>query len=226
MDQLASAAPEHGATFLGEDLVGWRVAIVAALIAAVVYEMTMALTRMVTLRLPFLVLHLARLSTPKSEWVILYPAWKAELWFILKNREKLRIVRFFNGLRFAFPLAFGGARATARADAEPRRTIRDQLAAGREIAADALTESVAFVSRHKIDRAALTNVFVYWTWEDMGSAFLKTVVVLLCISTSMFSLLSVLALREMRREYRKHRALGSAEATAAGNERRHSGHGG
>lgn len=223
--QLASAATEHGPIFLGEDLVGWRVAIIAALIAAVVYEMTMALTRMVTLRLPFLVLHVARLSIPKSEWEILYPTWKAELWFILKNSEDHRIIRFFKGLRFALPLALGGARATARADAESRHTIRQQLAAGREFAANALVESVAFVSGHKIDRAVLMSVFAYWTWGDLGAGLMKTLVVLICVSASMYSLASVLALHAMRREYRKHRALVSAGATGPGDDPRHSDNG-
>ncbi|MFH8500540.1 hypothetical protein [Streptomyces coeruleorubidus] len=116
--QAAGAATGHGWTWLNHDINGWTVALIVALIAAFIYEAFMALTRMVTLRIPFLVLYLARIPTPAAEWPHLFKAWKGELWAILNNREKHWLLRFFKGLAFATPLAFGAARATARAAAE------------------------------------------------------------------------------------------------------------
>ncbi len=62
---LASGA-ESGPTFLGEDLVAWRTSIVAAAVAAVIYELAMAVTRKITLRLPFLVLYLGRITITRA----------------------------------------------------------------------------------------------------------------------------------------------------------------
>ncbi|MGW2074220.1 hypothetical protein ACWCPK_38265 [Streptomyces sp. NPDC001953] len=115
---LAGNAAEYGPTFLGEDLVGWRTALIAAIPAAIIYEIAMALTRRVTLRLPFLVLSMTRLGVPKKEWEHQYAEWRAELWFILRDSEKHWLARFGRGMAFAVPLAAGGARGAARAAAD------------------------------------------------------------------------------------------------------------
>ncbi|MFE0546539.1 hypothetical protein [Streptomyces sp. NPDC058891] len=122
---LATATGERGLTFLGEDFVGWRTALIAAVPAAVIYEVLMALTRRVTLRLPFLVLYTARIGVPKDAWKAQYAEWRSELWFLLRDRETYWLLRFIKGMSFAIPLALGGARLAARAaaDATPTRTL-------------------------------------------------------------------------------------------------------
>lgn len=124
---LATKATEHGATFLGEDLVGWRTALIAAIPAAIIYEIAMALARKITLRLPFLVLQMARAGVRADDWHPMYAEWRAELWFLLRDRDAHWLVRFFNGMRFSIPLALGGARRTAKVDAapRPRRQVSD-----------------------------------------------------------------------------------------------------
>ncbi|MEU2304858.1 hypothetical protein [Streptomyces misionensis] len=126
--QLAAAG--HG-TFLGEDLPAWRVAAILAVVACIAWEAFMALTRVVSLRIPFLFLYLARLTTPKELRKLHYKRWKGELWFILGNREKHWVVRSFRGLAFSVPLALGGARLTANAGREraPRRGLARVLRA-------------------------------------------------------------------------------------------------
>ncbi|MFE0477369.1 hypothetical protein ACFW2V_37835 [Streptomyces sp. NPDC058947] len=65
----AAAAPSievHGGTFIGHDINGWTVAMICAIIAAYIYEMTMALLRKVPLRIPFVVLQFARMQVPKA----------------------------------------------------------------------------------------------------------------------------------------------------------------
>ncbi|MFE0402841.1 hypothetical protein ACFW19_13230 [Streptomyces nigra] len=109
---LASTAATQGFVLFGHDIDGWTVALIAAGIAAVVYEVVMALTKMVTLRIPFLVLQIARLVTPKSVRADLYKKWKADLWYILRS-DGLWITKFIRGMWFALQLAFYGARSTA-----------------------------------------------------------------------------------------------------------------
>jgi hypothetical protein len=118
---LASGA-QHGPTFLGEDLVGWRTALIAAIPAAIAYEMVMALTRKITLRIPFLILYIAKIGLSKEDWGRLHAEWKAELWFILRDGDTHWLIRFITGMRYSVPLAFGGARLTASASGEAART--------------------------------------------------------------------------------------------------------
>ncbi|KUN32523.1 hypothetical protein AQJ11_03075 [Streptomyces corchorusii] len=110
---LATKAAE-GATFLGEDFNGWRVAFIVGVIVPIVWELGTTLTRLATLRLPFLVLYAARLSTPKEDWPHLSHAWKNELHFILDDPSKNWALRSLKGLLFALPLAIGAARITAK----------------------------------------------------------------------------------------------------------------
>ncbi|RPE39804.1 hypothetical protein EDD90_2822 [Streptomyces sp. Ag109_O5-1] len=123
--ELASKTAEHGSTFLGEDFVGWRTALIVAIPAAVIYELTMALTRKMSLRLPFLILKLARFGTPKEEWEYQSQEWKAELWNILGDRERHWFLRFIDGMTFAIPLAVGGARLSAKASVKAGLKPRD-----------------------------------------------------------------------------------------------------
>ncbi|WP_327345967.1 hypothetical protein [Streptomyces europaeiscabiei] len=117
---LAASTPGTGWTFLDHDLNAWYVVMIAAVVAAFIYEAIMVLTRMVTLRVPFLVLYLARLTTPKQDWPYNYKAWRGELLSILRKRERHWLKRFLAGMAFAAPLAFGAARATA--DVQARRS--------------------------------------------------------------------------------------------------------
>lgn len=120
---LAGASAEHSRTLLGHDFDAWLVAGILAAVAAVAYEVMMALLRQVTLRIPFLVLYLARLTTPKKDWKGLSPRWKGELWAILSQPPTTsRLVRFLKGMVYAAPLAFGAARVTAKASTTTRPT--------------------------------------------------------------------------------------------------------
>ncbi|KQW11441.1 hypothetical protein ASD08_35835 [Streptomyces sp. Root369] len=118
---MASAAKTpsvHGLTLLDHDIDGWMVAMICALVAAVIYELAMALTRTVTLRIPFLILQIARVSVRKDFRAYLYEGWKAELWSILKDPKKGWLRRFWKGMSYAAQLAAFGARATVKVKAE------------------------------------------------------------------------------------------------------------
>lgn len=79
----------------------------------------MALTRAVTLRIPFLVLRFARLGVPTELRDELYARWESELWYILAPAKKgwlarLLFVRFIAGMIYAVPIALFGARAQSK----------------------------------------------------------------------------------------------------------------
>ncbi|MDX3345911.1 hypothetical protein PV387_03525 [Streptomyces sp. ME02-6987-2C] len=160
----ASATTGHGFTLLDHDVNGWTVALVVAVVAAFIYEAIMALTRMVTLRIPFLVLYLARITTPKRDWFNLFSGWKGELWAILRNREKHWFLRFCKGMAFATPLALGAARVTAKA-ATPsparQRTQGASRSARRRMRRFSLGFSVVF---------ALAGMNGPWLWRSFGGA--------------------------------------------------------
>ncbi|MDX2541644.1 hypothetical protein ACOT81_01805 [Streptomyces sp. WI04-05B] len=134
MDTLTTAGPllasaaEGETLFLGEDLVGWRTALIAAVAAAIAYELAMTVTRRVTLRLPFLILYLTRIGMSHEAWKRLHREWVAELHSVLSDCGAPWTKQFLGGLRFTVPLALGGASRTARADAEisPRRRLAAQ----------------------------------------------------------------------------------------------------
>lgn len=125
--QLIAASAESHATLLGEDFIGWRVAIIVAFVALIVWEIVTALTRTVSLRLPFLVLYTTRLFMPKDEWKAHYKRWKADLWFVLDDRDRHWIIRFAKGMIFAVPLALRGGRLTAKASRESAVRARSSL---------------------------------------------------------------------------------------------------
>lgn len=127
----AASAPGNVATLLGHDADEWVMALICAFLAAVIYEVTMTLTRTVTLRIPFLILQLARIAVCKDLRADLYDSWKSELWIILRRRDSWWLHRFVEGLMFATGLAFFGARATVQAAVEARTvpTMRERWSA-------------------------------------------------------------------------------------------------
>ncbi|MFI9772923.1 hypothetical protein ACIHJG_39755 [Streptomyces sp. NPDC052415] len=111
----AAATPGvHDITVLGHDVNGWAVAMICALVAAVLYEISMALTSAVTLRIPFLILQVARISVSKGYRAYAYEGWKGELWAILRTPGKNWLRRFIKGMGYSTQLALFGARATMR----------------------------------------------------------------------------------------------------------------
>ncbi len=113
-----AAVTENSETFLGEDAIGWRTALIAAVIAAIIYEVTVTLLRKATLRLPFLILHLGRIGMPKKDWERISPEWRAEIHHALDGRETHWFNGFIISVRYAAVLAVGGAWCTAKATSE------------------------------------------------------------------------------------------------------------
>jgi hypothetical protein len=112
----------EGGSFLGEDLVGWRTALIAAVLAALAYEAFVALLRrlkpggqFMALRLPFVVLLIARVTVSSTAWAELHGPLKADLWDVLEDDERGFLRRFWAGMAFSLSLVFGGACRTARA---------------------------------------------------------------------------------------------------------------
>ncbi|MFJ3762562.1 hypothetical protein [Streptomyces sp. NPDC090080] len=124
--RLASGT-EGGPTFLGEDFVAWRTALIAAVVAAVIYELAMAVMRKVTLRLPFLILYLARVTISRAQWQRLHGEWVAELHHTLSDGSAPGIGRLANGFRYATSLALGGARSTAKAGSDRPGLLRQTI---------------------------------------------------------------------------------------------------
>ncbi|GAA2702628.1 hypothetical protein GCM10010095_71720 [Streptomyces anthocyanicus] len=158
----AGATTGHGFTLLDHDVNGWTVALIVAVVAAFLYEMIMALTRMVTLRIPFLVLYLARITTPKPDWAGLFSGWKGELWAILRMPGKHWLVRFGKGMAFAVPLALGAARVTAKAAAPKAAHRADRRAAVRAGHRRARRFSVGTAAV-----GALIGMNGPWIWERL-----------------------------------------------------------
>ncbi|KFG01311.1 hypothetical protein IQ62_08640 [Streptomyces scabiei] len=115
----AAGTGTNGFVWIGHDLDGWIVVLIAAVVGAFIYEMIMALTRAVTLRIPFLFLRVSRLSVPKELRAELYARWESELWYILDPAGKgwfarLLFVRFVAGMIYAVPITLFGARAQSK----------------------------------------------------------------------------------------------------------------
>lgn len=100
-------------TFLGENFHGWELLLIAAFVAAGIYEMAMAITRNVTLRIPFLALWLARPLMSKENWKHEYAEWKPELWSILGNRDRPWMFRFIHGMWWSLSILFHARQANA-----------------------------------------------------------------------------------------------------------------
>ncbi|WP_086800304.1 hypothetical protein [Streptomyces caniscabiei] len=119
LSAAAAGTGTNGFVWIGHDLDGWIVVLIAAVVGAFIYEMIMALTRAVTLRIPFLVLRVGRFSVPKELRADLYVRWESELWYILSPDGKgwfarLLLVRFVAGMIYAVPIALFGARAQSK----------------------------------------------------------------------------------------------------------------
>ncbi|WP_331731989.1 hypothetical protein [Streptomyces sp. NBC_00989] len=97
---------------LDHDINGWTMALIVAVIAAFIYEMFMAMTKAVTRRIPFLILRIARMSTPEDVRAALYEKWTADLWDIL-DEKGFFVAKFVRAMLFATQLALYGARSTA-----------------------------------------------------------------------------------------------------------------
>jgi hypothetical protein len=110
---------EHARTFLGEDFNGWLIAMIAAVVAAIVYEAAMTAARKVTLRVPFLVLRLGRLTMSKANWAVQYKEWEAELWSIVNDEDRFWVARSASGMRWATSV-FVQSRRAAKADRRAR----------------------------------------------------------------------------------------------------------
>ncbi|MFJ9947406.1 hypothetical protein [Kitasatospora sp. NPDC091207] len=122
---LSLSLPRHHlahAVLLGEDLVGWRTALVAAAMAAVLLELTTAAVRRALRRLPGALLTvLVRPQLPGAAWIRLKPGWEGELARRLAPGPDRRR-RLLGAVRFVLALASGGAGRQALAlGLAPRR---------------------------------------------------------------------------------------------------------
>ncbi|MER5355025.1 hypothetical protein ABT093_32475 [Kitasatospora sp. NPDC002551] len=98
------------AVLLGEDLTGWRTALPAALLAAVVLDVTTAVLRGALLRVPGALLTLLvgpQLTEPAR--LRLMPRWRAELSRRLAAGPRRRR-RYLAALWFVLALAWGAAK--------------------------------------------------------------------------------------------------------------------
>lgn len=110
---------EHSWMFLGEDRHGWVIAMMAAVVAAFIYELTMSAVRKVTLRIPFLILLAGRPLMSRAAWETEYPEWRGELWNILHERDRPWLTRLLNGVWWSLAVVLRG-RQTAMADGRVR----------------------------------------------------------------------------------------------------------
>ncbi|MER7911498.1 hypothetical protein [Streptomyces sp. NPDC096068] len=117
---LVLASTGSGATFLGEDAVGWRTALIAAAVAAVAYEVTLALlrrlqpaARWVTMQIPYLILLISWLTVSNKAWRAMHNEMRGALWDVLRDEERFFVVNWFHGLWFSLSLVLGGATRTA-----------------------------------------------------------------------------------------------------------------
>ncbi|WP_380279109.1 hypothetical protein [Kitasatospora purpeofusca] len=119
--KLSMVPPDAPHTlFLGEDPAGWRTALVAALLAAVVLEVATAVFRTALLRVPGVLLTLLvgpQLARPAR--LCLLPQWRAELSRRLAAGPR-RWRRYAAALRFVLALSWGGARRRAALLGLPR----------------------------------------------------------------------------------------------------------
>ncbi|MBO1414880.1 hypothetical protein [Streptomyces sp. FH025] len=107
--------------FLGEDVTGWRTALLAALLAAVVLEVSTAVLRNALLRVPGVLLTaLVGPQLTKPARLRLMPRWRAELSQRLAAGPR-RLRRYVAALWFVLTLAWGSARHRAAALGLPPR---------------------------------------------------------------------------------------------------------
>ncbi|MFB7477222.1 hypothetical protein [Kitasatospora sp. NPDC056184] len=107
--------------FLGEDPTGWRTALLAALVAAVLLEVTTAVFRKALRRLPGVLLTvLVGPRLTRSARLRLLPRWRAELSRRLAAGPHRRR-RYAAALRFVLALAWSGVRRRAASSGPSRR---------------------------------------------------------------------------------------------------------
>ncbi len=118
---LVLASAEGNASFLGEDAVGWRTAFIAAAVAAIAYEASLALlrrlrpaARWVTSQIPYLVLLISWVTVSNSAWRAMHEEMRGALWDVLRDEERSPVVSWFHGLWFSLSLVFGGTARTAK----------------------------------------------------------------------------------------------------------------
>ncbi|MCT9009440.1 hypothetical protein [Streptomyces rhizosphaerihabitans] len=93
----------------------WTLAIAAALIAALLLEVTALVKRAVTSRLPFLILRCTVFMVPFKDWKVLFhEVWEPDLHDIMtskgdEGRPSENIRRYLRAMGFAFGLVAGGA---------------------------------------------------------------------------------------------------------------------
>ncbi|OIJ69765.1 hypothetical protein [Streptomyces mangrovisoli] len=172
--QIGAAVAEHGRTLLGETWAVWRIAAILAAVCAVAYEWGMALTRLISLRVPFLVLYLARLTTPQAEWPYLYAAWKGELHAVL-DAKGFWPVKSIKGLCFAVPLALGSARRTAKIREVPRKKFRRRSAKRALRVSFALPLELVFVAM-VATATVVDHLFGMWVAVFTPEVFVAAVV--------------------------------------------------
>ena len=113
--KATAAAAEHAWRLFGADGHEWVVGIVAAVVVAPLYDLAASAAGKATIRLPFLILRLARLQMSKDAWRVEYREWKAELWEVLHEKDRSWLERFGKGLWWSITVVLR-ARQTARAD--------------------------------------------------------------------------------------------------------------
>ncbi|MFB8166891.1 hypothetical protein ACFC60_02930 [Kitasatospora purpeofusca] len=101
----------------------WIVALIAAMIAAVAYELVVkVVVRRITASLPFVLLRLTRLMLRRDTWrVLFHEIWAPDLHDILDTDEGTAAGRYVAAMRFSLSLLLGGAVRTARQLPGPAR---------------------------------------------------------------------------------------------------------
>ncbi|WP_327075273.1 hypothetical protein OG196_42300 [Kitasatospora purpeofusca] len=101
----------------------WIVALIAATVAAVAYELVVkVVVRRITASLPFVLLRLTRLMLRRDAWrVLFHEIWAPDLHDTLDTDEGTAAGRYLAALRFSLSLLLGGAVRAARQLPGPAR---------------------------------------------------------------------------------------------------------
>ncbi|MFD4904720.1 hypothetical protein [Kitasatospora purpeofusca] len=101
----------------------WIVALIAAMVAAVAYELVVkVVVRRITASLPFVLLRLTRLMLRRDAWQVLFhKIWAPDLHDTLDTDEGTAAGRYLAAMRFSLSLLLGGAVRAARQLPGPAR---------------------------------------------------------------------------------------------------------
>ncbi|CAN3985745.1 hypothetical protein [Kitasatospora purpeofusca] len=101
----------------------WIVALIAATVAAVAYELVVkVVVRRITASLPFVLLRLTRLMLRRDAWrVLFHEIWAPDLHDTLDTDEGTAAGRYLAAMRFSLSLLLGGAVRAARQLPGPAR---------------------------------------------------------------------------------------------------------